>query len=148
MKKFDLLINNKHYIVEIENVGYESAEVIVNGTEFQVAINREVKRMYDNVPRLVSHIDENMQKVPKAQVTTPKNVDDSSKSIKAPMPGLILAIDVKVGDKVKAGQIVLKMEAMKMENEIRSIGEGVVKEIMVNVQDNVPEGQVLISLEA
>ena len=58
MKKFDLVINNKHYIVEIENIGYQSAEVIVNGTEFQVAINRDIKRDEDNIPKIVSHIEE------------------------------------------------------------------------------------------
>ena len=58
MKKFDLIINNKHYIVEIENIGYENAEVIVNGTEFQVAINRELRQDEDTIPKIVSHIEE------------------------------------------------------------------------------------------
>lgn len=147
MKKFDLIINNKHYIVEIENVGYESAEVIVNGTEFQVHINREQQSLEDNIPKIVSHIEENKDKVPKAQVTTPQGVDTGLDSIKAPMPGLILQILVNAGDKVTSGQPVLKMEAMKMENEIRSPENGTIKEIHVSAQQNVSEGQVLISLE-
>ncbi len=145
MKKFDLVINNKHYVVEIENIGYENAEVIVNGTEFQVNINRETGRE-DNIPKIVSHYEENKNKVPRAQITTPKGLDTSMMNVKAPMPGLILQILVKEGDNVKSGQSVIKMEAMKMENEIRSPGDGVVKQIHVNQQDNVGEGDILISL--
>jgi biotin carboxyl carrier protein len=147
MKKFDLVINNKHYIVEIENVGYQSAEVIVNGTEFQVAINRDAKRDEDNIPKIMSHIEENRSKVPTANVTAPKTVNTSLSGVNAPMPGLILGILVKVGDKVNAGQTVIKMEAMKMENEIKSVSAGVVKAIHVSQGVNVAEGELLISIE-
>ncbi len=146
MKKFDLVINNKHYVVEIENIGYENAEVIVNGTEFQVTINRDMNNVENNIPKIVSHFEENKDKVPKAQVTTPKGVDTSMMNVKAPMPGLILQILVKVGDTVKSGQPVIKMEAMKMENEVRSPENGVVTEIHVNPQENVAEGEIMISL--
>jgi len=68
-------------------------------------------------------------------------------AIKAPLPGMILKIAVSVGDDVKAGQDVMHMEAMKMENEVQSNVDGRVKEIQVKEGDSVSEGDILIVLE-
>lgn len=66
------------------------------------------------------------------------------KNIKAPMPGLILDLKVKPGDEVKKGDVVLILEAMKMENIIKSPGDGTVKEIKVSLKQSVEKNQVLI----
>lgn len=64
--------------------------------------------------------------------------------IKAPMPGLIIELRVKPGDKVKTGDPLLVLEAMKMENIIKAPGEGLVKEVKVKKGDIVEKGQLLI----
>jgi biotin carboxyl carrier protein len=69
-------------------------------------------------------------------------------NVTAPMPGKILAIRVQAGDKVEAGQVVLVLEAMKMENEIGSPGDGVVKAVKCEPGANVNTGDVLLELEA
>lgn len=66
------------------------------------------------------------------------------KDIKAPMPGLILDLKVKSGDEVKKGDVVLILEAMKMENIIKSPGDGVVKDVKVTLKQSVEKNQVLI----
>jgi biotin carboxyl carrier protein len=66
------------------------------------------------------------------------------KDIKAPMPGLILDVKVAPGDLVKKGDVVLILEAMKMENSIKSPGDGVVKDIKVALKQSVEKNQVLI----
>lgn len=65
-------------------------------------------------------------------------------NIKAPMPGLIIDLKVKTGDAVKAGDQLLILEAMKMENILKSAGEGVVKSVKVKKGDTVEKNQVLI----
>lgn len=67
--------------------------------------------------------------------------------IKARIPGMITAINVKEGDSVKVKSIVGVMEAMKMEQPIASPAEGVVKEVKVAVKDKVKAGQVLMVIE-
>ena len=67
--------------------------------------------------------------------------------IKARIPGMITAINVKFGDEVKVKTVVGVMEAMKMEQPIASPAEGTVKEIKVSVNDKVKSGQVLMVIE-
>ncbi|HZY80171.1 MAG TPA: biotin/lipoyl-containing protein [Cyclobacteriaceae bacterium] len=74
------------------------------------------------------------------------NSSASSKinNIKAPMPGLIIDLKIKVGDTVNAGDALLILEAMKMENVLKSPGGGTVKSVKVKKGDSVEKGQVLI----
>ncbi|MCI0751274.1 MAG: biotin/lipoyl-binding protein [Flammeovirgaceae bacterium] len=65
-------------------------------------------------------------------------------SIKAPMPGLIIDLKVKEGDSVKAGDPILILEAMKMENIIKSTGDAVVKSVKTKKGDSVEKGQILV----
>jgi acetyl/propionyl-CoA carboxylase alpha subunit len=67
--------------------------------------------------------------------------------IKAPMPGLIVRVNVKVGDSVEAGQGVVVMEAMKMENELRATAAGTVKSVEVAAGAAVEKGALLVALE-
>jgi biotin carboxyl carrier protein len=67
--------------------------------------------------------------------------------VNAPMPGLVVRINVAVGDRVHAGQGVVVMEAMKMENELRASAAGIVKMVHAEVGKAVEKGAVLVELE-
>ena len=69
------------------------------------------------------------------------------KEITSPMPGRILNIQVQVGDHVKVGEPILSLEAMKMENILKSDGEGVVKSIVIAKDQVVDKGELLIEFE-
>jgi biotin carboxyl carrier protein len=81
------------------------------------------------------------KKAPKPQL------DSASGGIVAPMPGKIVDILVKPGDAVAAGDVVLILEAMKMENELCAINKGVVKEVLVHKGDAAQGGQLLVTLK-
>jgi biotin carboxyl carrier protein len=66
--------------------------------------------------------------------------------VTAPLPGSIFKMLVKEGDEVKKGDVILIMEAMKMENNVMSEKEGIVKSIRVKVGDNVLQSDVLVEL--
>ena len=70
------------------------------------------------------------------------------KAIKSPLPGVIVAVKVNVGDAVKAGQVVAVLEAMKMENEIQSEYDGTVASVNVSQGDSVLEGALIVSLSS
>ncbi len=69
------------------------------------------------------------------------------KQLKAPMPGRVVSIAVKVGDEVAIGDPLLTLEAMKMENVLKAEGIGIVKSIAISAQDIVDKGGLLIEFE-
>lgn len=72
---------------------------------------------------------------------------ESERTITAPMPGLVVRVEVEVGQQVRAGEGVVVVEAMKMENELKAPGDGVVARIDVVAGDTVEKGAVLLVLE-
>jgi len=76
----------------------------------------------------------------------PPPAGDVSSIVKSPLPGLIVDVKVNAGEKVKAGQVIVTMEAMKMENQIQATIDGTIKKIFVKKGDNVAEGDALIEI--
>ncbi len=74
-------------------------------------------------------------------------LDAVSGGITAPMPGKIIKVLVEPGDKVEPGQVLVILEAMKMENELSAISKGTVKTVSVHSGDSVQGGQTLVTLE-
>ena len=72
---------------------------------------------------------------------------DPNGPVKAPMPGTITAVDVRPGDEVEAGQLLLKLEAMKMVNAIKTPHGGIVSEVRVQPGEQVGHGHVLVTFE-
>ena len=71
----------------------------------------------------------------------------TERTIVAPMPGLVVRVEVQVGEAVRGGQGVVIVEAMKMENELKAPGDGVVARIEVEAGQTVEKGAVLLVLE-
>ena len=71
---------------------------------------------------------------------------EGSVKVNAPMPGKIVAVKVKAGDSVKKGDVVIVLEAMKMENEICAAQDGKIASVEVAVGDMVEGGDVLVSM--
>ena len=111
--------------------------VTVNGTVYEV----ELEELTGSAP--VS--------APAAPAAAPAPAASAApaagEQICAPMPGNIVNVQVKAGDTVTKGQVLLVLEAMKMENNIDSDREGTVKEIKVATGDSVLEGDVLLTIE-
>ena len=72
----------------------------------------------------------------------------AERTVVAPMPGLVLRVEVQVGDRVQAGQGVVIVEAMKMENELKAPGDGMIAKVQVEAGQTVEKGTVLLVLEA
>ena len=143
MKNFKFKINGNSYEVEINNLEGNIANLEVNGTPYQVEIDREMQPI--KTPKLVRNVnvpstDSNPSIVKTSSPASPKGVG----TIKSPLPGVILDITARVGDKVSIGQKLIVLEAMKMENNIDSDKEGTITDIKVSKGDSVMEGDVLI----
>jgi biotin carboxyl carrier protein len=141
MRKYDLTINSKDYEVIVKKVTDTEALVEVNGQEHTVSINQiESLVLPESVPH---HSPKPVAGQKKTPSVTPSSLP-SVNSVIAPMPGQIKSIFVREGDKVTAGQKLLIMEAMKLENKLPATRDGVVKKILVRDGDIVSQGHELI----
>lgn len=143
MKKFSFKIRGNNYNVEILNIDDNVAEIEVNGSKYQVDIEKAIQET--KTPKLVRP-----KVIPtggQARARTSKPTGKKGVGIvKAPLPGTIIEVKVKVGDEVKSGDTLLIMEAMKMENNIKSDKTGKVVTVKINNGDSVLEGDILVEI--
>jgi len=120
MRKFKVRVNDEEFEVEVSEI---------NGSQKDEKIKVEkIKR----IPHEIISTNSPMQ------VTT---------VLRAPMPGRVLSLQVKKGERVSGGQVAVILEAMKMENEIQIENEGVVTQIFVEENDTVDTGDPLLECE-
>lgn len=144
MRKYDLTINNNKYEVVVKKVTENEALVEVNGREHTVSINQiESLILPETIPKVTPEQKPGIKLPPSSPTLSPASAD----GITAPMPGQIKAILVREGDMVKAGQKLLIMEAMKLENKLPAPRDGKVKQILVRDGDIVSQGQELIIIK-
>jgi len=144
MKKFKFTIQGNAYEVEIQNIEDNVAEIEVNGSMYKVEIQREEKQQ-SKTPVLIRKSVEHVQSETEKKTHKPADKVKAG-AIKAPLPGTILQLKKKVGDEVKSGDLLLVMEAMKMENNINADRSGKISALHCNVGDAVLEGDVLIEI--
>ena len=143
MKKFKFTINGINYEVEILGFEENIAKVEVNGTLFNVEIQKDLK--VTKTPTLVR---KEVPQPTRKEMKIPRNITKTTNmAIKAPLPGTIIQVLVKVGDKVTIGQKLLTMEAMKMENNVLSEKDGIVRTINIKPGDTVMQNDVLVEIE-
>jgi biotin carboxyl carrier protein len=142
MKNFKFKIDKRSYAVDIVNVNEKTATVNVNGVIYEVEVDKTLKTAKPAMER--------KDFIPSTDITpaTPKTKTENGKTIiRAPLPGKITDVMVKVGDRVVVGQTVICIEAMKMENNIRTDKEGVVTAVNVEANVAVTDGEVLLEIE-
>lgn len=137
MKEFKFVIDGHEYKTAVSEIGQNLAEVTVNGTTFKVEIEREEAHVA--APRkTISHA---------AQVVSNAQQSAGVQAVKSPLPGSIVKVNVKAGDKVQVGDELLTMESMKMENSIKSEYAGTVRQVLVEPGKNVMQDDKLLEIE-
>ncbi|MCC3868775.1 biotin/lipoyl-binding protein [Terrisporobacter mayombei] len=125
MKNYNIVVNGNAYEVQVEELG-ASAESIAR-LQAQVASQPTTKKAV----------------APKKVASAPEG---GSGSVLAPMPGTISNVNVSVGQSVSKGDILLILEAMKMENEILAPSDGTVKEVKATKGSSVSSGDLLVTI--
>jgi len=142
MKEYKYKINGNEYNVAVEELEGNKASVTVNGKTYQVELDRPAKPV---VTKPVARPAASPTAAPVAAAPAPRPTAGGA-GIKAPLPGVILDIKVKVGDAVAKGQTVAILEAMKMENNINADRDGQVVAINVEKGQSIAEGTDIITL--
>lgn len=140
MKNFKFKINGNPYDTRLISLEGNIAEVEVNGTLYAVELEKAVTS--SKTPKLIrpQSVQSNVH-APKVAAKT------GSSKVLAPLPGTVSAIKVKEGAQVKKGDIILVLEAMKMENNIMAEKTGKVNLVKVKEGQAVLQGDLLIEIE-
>jgi len=141
--KYKITISNKTYEVEIENINTRPVIAFVEGDRFEVMpqnVDQAETRNEADAPAEKKAFNLN----PVSAVASSPNQALSGNALTAPLPGTVIEVFVKPGEKVEAGQVVVIIEAMKMKNSIRSVYSGSVSEVLVSAGQSVAHKQALI----
>ena len=148
MKEYKFKINGNEYNVAINSVSGKIADVTVNGRQYQVELENSSAPA---APVQAAPVQQSAQ--PAVQPTVPTSapipapkVNGPAKAVTTPLEGIIISVDVKVGDSVKTGQTIAVIEAMKSENEIQSEFEGTVTAINTSKGEHIDAGAPIITL--
>ena len=120
---YSLLIDGRSHVVRVSPAA-EGLEVELRGTLIPVEVKHPLEKML--------------------QATSGGRAAARGETVAAPMPGVVVALRVKAGDHVQAGQAVIVVEAMKMQNELAVAHDGVVREVLVSERAAVAAGQPLV----
>ena len=124
-----LRINNIFYEISSENFNNEKFSLLVKGKRFETIARTELQ---ERATKLIEEA---------------RSLSEIKTEVKAPMPGMILKIKKRAGDKIAKGESVLILEAMKMENDLRAPASGMIKTLNVTEGTAVEKGAILFSIE-
>ncbi len=140
MATYKISVEGKEYEVEVVEGAASKAQVTVEGTTFDIEPVVTHAAPLSGTPAPVAVV------APPAAPRPAAPVAAGAGDVTAPIPGVITKVLVKAGDQVQAGQVVVKLEAMKMENDIACAVAGSVKEVAVSEGAEVRDGQLLVSI--
>lgn len=143
-KGYTAFLNGDKMRVEVAREEGNGLTLIVNNRAFVIVLESEDRIRVNSETYSVTVMDEQIQKLIKA---SPEKFHKKEMAVKAVMPGLVIDVTVKEGDSVKAGDALLVVEAMKMQNEVKTPREGVVKKILVQKGKTVNSGDTLVLIE-
>ncbi len=141
---FKVLLDGREFRVEVAQSDKDKITLIIDNKPYQIFLDSDDTFNINGELYNFEVIDEQVAKVLKSgtEVTHKKEA-----IVTAPMPGLVIEVEVKEGDSVKKGQGLLIIEAMKMQNEFKSPRDGIVKKIMVQKGQTVNSKDTLIVIE-
>jgi biotin carboxyl carrier protein len=138
MRRLKVKVGDCWYTVEVGVLEGASVQVLVDGEPVRVDLDdlrSKGKLSSEDAPQ------------PAGAASTPSTQSRSPNLVRAPMPGVILSIDVRVGERVSAGSKVCVLEAMKMEQVLLAPEDGEVKVVHVQQGQSVTIGETIVELE-
>lgn len=146
MKTYRFKINGKDYEVAVNSIEGRNANVTVNGADYSVEMENEAPAAAPAPVQAAAPAAVSAAPAPAAAPAAAPSASGAGKDVVSPLPGVVISVDVKVGDAVKRGQKVAVIEAMKMENEILAENDGTVTAVHVSKGDSVLEDAKIVTI--
>ncbi|MEO0206686.1 MAG: biotin/lipoyl-containing protein [candidate division WOR-3 bacterium] len=141
---FHILLDGKEVMAEVASLDKDKLTLIVENKPYQIFLDGENQLVISGESYSFEIIDEQIAKILKS---APDTGHKKEITVTAPMPGMVIEVEVSEGDNVKKGQGLLVIEAMKMQNEFKAPRDGIVKKIMVQKGQTVNSKDGLIVIE-
>lgn len=139
-KRVTVIVEGREYVVEVGNLNESPITATVNQRTYQVEVPQQKEETATtDAPAAAS--------APASKKAATNPPSEANSAIIAPMPGSIMEIMVKVGDRVNPGDVVCVLEAMKMKNNIHTNRAGVIASVEVSARQDVDYGTVLVTFE-
>lgn len=138
---FEMKVDGQEFNVDVLEVNSESTDLAINDRRMEFELTRDADTWYAHGPSG----DVALRELPRFVLP---GIDDVEGGLSAPMPGKILSTEVHKGDKVLAGQLLVVLEAMKMEHRITAPMDGVITGVRVEAGDQVDKDVVLVEMDA
>ena len=142
--EYDTQINGQVRRIQLLSEEDSAITLLVNSQPLRIHVVHDGQR---SLAAIDGHVYEFLRAGEKKGLSRQREAGRLSPEIRSPMPGKILDVRITYGDMVEAGQVLILLEAMKMENALTAEGAGRVKKIHVAVGDLVDLGQLLVELE-
>lgn len=141
--KFKFKINNKPYEVDLLDIHSQPITAIVNGEKIDVWLE-EATNGRKGVPNQTNSIKDPISIITSRNAAGKSTIElHQKKVIQSPIPGVVIAINVRSGDQVQQGQELCVIEAMKMKNSIRSPRSGTIKLVNIRLGQAVQHRDIL-----
>ena len=143
-----VIVNGKSYEVDFESVsGQPVYSLILDGKSHESYIARGDENWQVLLRGRLYPVTVEDEREKRLRATAGGGVAENGEFIlKAPMPGLVVAIPVNEGQEVKKGQVILILESMKMQNELKAPRDGVIQRVKVKAGESVEQKQTLLSV--
>lgn len=172
MRRYSIQVGDRSHVIDVQELSADRFSVLVEGRVLEVRLvsSEDVSEAVISPEIPHGHVPSARRFKPQPAESLPPLVpaahpqqmipttrpaaepaalgDESARDVRAPMPGVIQAVEVAPGDKVAKGEVVAKLEAMKMVNAVRSPRDGKVAEVRVQAGQNVGFNAVILTFEA
>ncbi len=128
MEELIIKVKGKEYKVKVEEINGK-VKVYCGNDVYELDTKSDIEPLFADV------------------IKEEEKLGEGKVAVKAPLPGTIFSVNVKAGDKVKKGTSLVKLMAMKMENDVTATKDCTIKEVKVKKNDNVNRGDILVILE-
>ena len=144
----EIIVDGLKYAIDFRSIaGQPIYSLLIDGRSYEALVqpsDQGLEVLLQGQLFLISVDDERQRRL--RQTTGPLLADRGEFHLKSPMPGLIISVKVREGQKVSKGDRLITLESMKMQNELKSPRDGIIRSLRIKSGDNVEQNQVLLTV--
>lgn len=147
MRRYTVQVRGKDYVLDVEELTADTFRVVLDDTSLEVRLRSHTDLAQAQITPAITpetRGDQQPAVLPRGAAGATQSAAEAGGAQLAPMPGVIVSVDVAPGAAVKRGQVVVVLEAMKMNNALRAAHDGIVAEVCVQPGQTVAHGDVLL----